>query len=221
MGQKAASIVIDELMKNSQLLVCAATGNSPLSLYQQLGKEAKKETKLFDQIRVLPLDEWVGLPSTVGTCDAYLRKHFLEPLSISEERYFAFNPLANNLNEECLRIQTTLKKQGPIDICIVGLGKNGHLGFNEPSNELQAHCHIANLTPQSQQHTMISNSNKTPTKGITLGMQDILTSKRILLIVSGNGKKEAKEQLFSGVISSQWPASLLWKHNNVDCLVVY
>ena len=113
-----------------------------------------------------------------------------------------------------------VKEQGPIDLCILGLGKNGHLGFNEPADELQPHCHIADLAVQSQQHSMILDSSIKPTQGITLGMQEILSSKRILLLVSGSGKEEAKKKLLSGDITSQCPASLLWKRDNVDCLVV-
>ena len=220
MGQKAFSIVMDEIEHNPQLLLCAATGSSPLPLYRNLAEEAKKRAALFEHLRILPLDEWVGLPSSDGSCHAFLQKHILRPLKLTQERYFPFNPAAENLKEECLRIQALVKEQSPIDLCILGLGKNGHLGFNEPADELQPHCHIADLTIESQQHSMISDSSIKPTQGITLGIQDILSSKRILLIVSGSGKEEAKKQLLSTEINPQCPASLLWKHDNVDCLVV-
>jgi len=220
MGQKAFSIVMDEIEHNPQLLLCAATGSSPLPLYRNLAEEAKKRAAVFDQLRVLPLDEWVGLSSSDGSCNAFLQKHILGPLNITQERYFRFNAAAEDLKEECLRIQALVKVQGPIDLCILGLGKNGHLGFNEPADELQPHCHIADLAVQSQQHSMILDSSIKPTQGITLGIQDILSSKRILLLVSGSGKEEAKKKLLSGDITSQCPASLLWKHHNVDCLVV-
>lgn len=219
-GQKAFSIVMDEIEHNPQLLLCAATGSSPLQLYRNLAEEAKKRAAVFDQLRVLPLDEWVGLSSSDGSCHAFLQKHILRPLKFAQERYFPFNPRAENLKEECLRIQALVKEQGPIDLCVLGLGKNGHLGLNEPADELQPHCHIADLTIESQQHSMILDSSIKPTQGITLGMQDILSSKRILLLVSGNGKEEAKKQLLSGEITCECPASLLWKHDNVDCLVV-
>ena len=219
-GQEAFSIVMDEIEHNPQLLLCAATGSSPLQLYRNLAEEAKKRAAVFNQLRVLPLDEWVGLPSPDGSCHAFLQYHILRPLEITQERYFPFNAAAEDLKEECLRIQALVKEQGPIDLCVLGLGKNGHLGLNEPADELQPHCHIADLTIESQQHSMISDSSIKPTQGITLGMQDILSSKRILLLVSGNGKEEAKKQLLSGEITSQYPASLLWKHDNVDCLVV-
>lgn len=220
MGQEAFSIVMDEIEHNPQLLLCAATGSSPLPLYRNLAEEAKKSTAAFDQLRVVPLDEWVGLPSSDGSCHAFLQRHILRPLKITPERYFRFNATAEDLKEECLRIQALVKEQGPIDLCILGLGKNGHLGFNEPAQVLQPHCHIADLAVQSQQHSMILDSSIKPTQGITLGIQDILSSKRILLLVSGSGKEEAKKKLLSGEITSQCPASLLWKHDNVDCLVV-
>lgn len=220
MGQKAFSIVMDEIEHNPQLLLCAATGSSPLALYRNLAEEAKKRAAVFDELRVLPLDEWVGLPSSDGSCHAFLQKHILRHLKIAQERYFPFNAAAENFKEECLRIQALVKEQGPIDLCVLGLGKNGHLGFNEPADELQPHCHIADLAVQSQQHSMILDSSIQPTQGITLGIQDILSSKRIVLLVSGCGKEEAKKKLLSGEITSQCPASLLWKHDNVDCLVV-
>lgn len=220
MGQKAFSIVMDEIEYNPKLLLCAATGNSPLSLYRNLAEEAKKRAAVLNHLRVLPLDEWVGLPSSDGSCHAFLQNHILRPLKVTQERYFRFNAAAENLKEECLRIHALVKEQGPIDLCILGLGKNGHLGFNEPADELQPHCHIADLAVQSQQHSMILDSSIKPTQGITLGIQDILSSKRILLLVSGSGKEAAKKKLLSGEITSQCPASLLWKHDNVDCLVV-
>lgn len=220
MGQEAFSIVMDEIEHNPQLLLCAATGSSPLPLYRNLAEEAKKRAAVFDQLRILPLDEWVGLPSSDGSCHAFLQKHILRPLKVDQERYFSFNPSAEDLKKECLRIKALVKEQGPIDLCILGLGKNGHLGFNEPADELQPHCHVSDLTIESQQHSMILDSSIKPTQGITLGMQDILSSKRILLLVSGSGKEEAKKKLLSGEITSKYPASLLWKHHNVDCLVV-
>ena len=220
MGQKAFSIVMDEIEHNPQLLLCAATGSSPLPLYRNLTEEAKKRAAVFDQLRILPLDEWVGLPSSNGSCHAFLQNHILRPLKVAQERYFPFNPAAEDLKEECLRIQALIKEQGPIDLCVLGLGKNGHLGFNEPADELQPHCHLADLTIESQQHSMIMDASTKPTRGITLGIQDILSSRRILLMVSGSGKEEAKKQLLSGEITCECPASLLWKHNNIDCLVV-
>ena len=220
MGEYAASIIIAEATRNPELLLCAATGSSPLPLYERLAREAQKDARLFREMRVIPLDEWVGLSAEEGSCHAHLKKHVLAPLQITKDRYYSFDPAAKNLEEECGRIQNILESQGPIDICVLGLGRNGHLGFNEPADVLHPHCHIMDLASQTQQHIMVANSLSKPTKGLTLGMQDILASKRIVLLVSGKGKEEAILKLRSAEISSQCPASFLWLHNNVDCLLV-
>ncbi|WP_431129323.1 galactosamine-6-phosphate isomerase [Flagellimonas flava] len=220
MGQHATSIFLDELTIKPNLLLCAATGSSPLPIYQRLSMEAKKNPVQFEQLRIIPLDEWIGLSGVEGSCRAYLEEQLLRPLKIPSSQYFAFKPLAGNLEEECFRIQAILDKQGPIDLCVLGLGRNGHLGLNEPSDILKPHCHIADLTLESQQHQMLKGSSQKPTRGITLGMEDILASKRIILLISGAGKEEAKKQFFSQVIHPRCPASYLWKHNNVDCLVL-
>ena len=220
MGEYAASIIITEATRNPKLLLCTATGSSPLPLYERLAREAQKNARLFREMRVIPLDEWVGLPTEEGSCHAQLKKHVLAPLQISKDRYYSFNAARENLQEECGRIQNVLESQGPIDICILGLGRNGHLGFNEPAEVLHPHCHIMDLALQTQQHIMVANVLSKPTKGLTLGMQDILSSKKIVLLVSGKGKEEALLKLRSAQISSQCPASFLWLHNNVDCLLV-
>lgn len=220
MAEYAASIVIAEATRNPKLLLCTASGSSPLPLYERLARETQKNTQLFHETRVIPLDEWVGLPAETGSCHAYLKKHIVTPLQISQDRYYGFDPAAENLEEECSRIQNVLEHQGPIDICVLGLGKNGHLGFNEPADVLYPYCHIMDLAAQTQQHIMIADIPSKPTKGLTLGMKDILSSKRIVLLVSGKGKEEAKQKLRSAEISSQCPATFLWLHNNVDCLIV-
>ncbi len=221
MSQKAAAIVLEDLEKNASLLLCAATGSSPNILYQLLGEAYERQTTLFQKARVIPLDEWIGLATPKGTCHAYIQEKLLLPLHISKDRYFGFNAEADDLEKECNRIQKTLQQEGPIDLCILGLGKNGHLGFNEPATELKSHCHVAILAPQSQEHSMIGSAATKPTKGLTLGMQDILDSKKILLLVSGDGKEEVTKQLRSGDVSNDCPATWLWNHSNVQCLVTH
>ena len=220
MSSKAAAIVLEEVQRKPNLLLCAATGSSPKLLYQNLAKENQKQKQLFDKTRIIPLDEWIELPSPKGSCHAYIKAHILSPLQISENRYFGFNGAAKRLDDECDRIQELLIREGPIDLCVVGLGKNGHLGFNEPASTLQLYCHVANLAAQSQEHSMIESTSVKPTKGLTLGMQDILNAKRIILLVSGAGKEAVIEQLLSGEITNDCPATWLWKHDHVDCLVV-
>ncbi len=219
MSQKAAAIVLEDLGRNPELLLCAATGSSPKMLYQLLVEEGQKHAALFQKARVIPLDEWIGLATSKGSCHAYIQEHILAPLQISKDRYFGFNAKAVDLEKECVRIQKSLQNKGPIDLCILGLGKNGHLGFNEPAAELKARCHVAKLAPKSQEHAMIGSAAVKPTKGLTLGIQDILDAKKIVLLVSGDDKTEVTKELLSGRITNDCPATWLWKHGNVECLI--
>lgn len=216
MSQQAAEIVLEQVRQNPESLLCTATGSSPKCLYQILAQH----TKLFEKTRIIPLDEWIGLPTPEGSCHTYIEEYVLNPLQIPAAHYFGFNVNTTRLENECKRIQELLNQEGPVDLCILGLGKNGHLGFNEPAYVLQAHCHIANLAPQSQEHNMIGSASSKPTKGLTLGMQDILASKKIILLVSGEDKEAATRQLISGTITTDCPATWLWKHDNVDCLIL-
>ena len=214
------NLVVDEIKRKPNLLLCAATGNSPLRLYRALAENARSNLNLYQQLHLVKLDEWLGLSSKEGSCEAYLQKELIQPLKISRERYISFDAQAPNPEKECLRIQNQLSTHGPLDLCLLGLGRNGHLGFNEPATYLTPHCHIARLTSESQQHDMIVQQEQKPNLGFTLGMKTILTSKRIVLLVSGKGKETAKQRLLSAEISPQCPATFLWLHHRVDCYIV-
>ncbi len=220
MSMQAAALVIKELEKKKDLSLCAATGNSPQGVYEALVSEHQKNKNLFRELRIVKLDEWCGLPANdSGTCEHYLCTRLLKPLGISSHRYLGFSSDAMNPETECQRIRSTLKRMGPIDLCVLGLGKNGHLGFNEPGRFVQPHGHVAKLTEQSRHHTMIQEVDTKPKYGMTLGLWNILSSKRIILLVSGSGKEETRNKLLSGKLTTQCPATFLWLHSNVDCLV--
>lgn len=220
LSKKAKDFVFKEIEKNRNLLLCAATGGSPTGLYQLLAEEFQKNSELFFDLRVLKLDEWGGIPSNdSATCESYLQKHLVQPLHISEKRYFGFDSNPEDPQEECKRIQQKLLDEGPIDVCILGIGSNGHLALNEPNPVLQNGCHVAELSEKSLQHAMISDKLTKPSYGLTLGMADIFQSKKILLLIDGAQKKEIVQQFLSKKITTDLPASLLWLHPNVFCLI--
>lgn len=220
MSQKANELILRAIEKKNSLLLCAATGSSPVGTYQMMANEFEHNSGLFSGLRVIKLDEWGGIPSTwPGTCEAYLQKYLIQPLQISANRYISFNSNPTNPAKECETVNGRLKREGPIDVCILGLGRNGHLALNEPADFLQAHCHVANLSASSLQHQMISEMSEKPSFGLTLGMADIMASKRILLLVSGNEKKDITNQFLSKKINTFLPASFLWLHPNVICLI--
>jgi galactosamine-6-phosphate isomerase len=167
----------------------------------------------------MKLDEWHGLPmNDPGTCESYLRTRLLQPLKIGDDRYYTFNSDSGCPKAECKVMQSLLDGQGPIDFCVLGLGTNGHIAFNEPAAALTAHSHVATLARSSQFHPMVAGLGIKPQHGLTLGMADLFQSRMILLLVSGAAKRDIVQNLLSQRITTTLPASLLWLHPNAVCL---
>jgi 6-phosphogluconolactonase/Glucosamine-6-phosphate isomerase/deaminase len=217
---RAKNYIVGNIKEKSNLLICTATGESPTGTYQLLAGEFQQNEALFSKINIIKLDEWGGIPmEQQGTCETYLQEHLIQPLQIHESRYISFNSNPHNPYEECAAIQEKLKQEGPIDLCILGLGSNGHLALNEPGDFLQPFCHKAELAPSSLNHSMTTEMERKPTYGLTLGMADIMNSKKILMLVSGKEKKKIIKEFLSKKITTSIPASFLWLHPNVICLI--
>lgn len=220
MSQLAFDSVVKDLKSHPELFLCSATGNSPEGIYTKLEEIYHEHPEYFNELSVIKLDEWVGLKhDNPNSCEFYLREKILQPLHISESRYISFKSDADHPQKESDRIQNLIDAKDPIDICILGLGKNGHIGFNEPSDKLALGCHVAKLSSSSKQHEMTSSLITKPSHGLTLGISDIFRSKKIILLITGSGKKKIIEQLLNKNINTHLPASLLWLHKNVVCYI--
>lgn len=216
LSRAAADRIIEKLAENPRLVICLATGASPARTYELLADARREKKADFSFCRAVKLDEWGGLPPEhPATCEHYLRKYFIEPLGISEDRYLRFRGDVADPEAECKRVQAKIQELGGIDLCILGLGMNGHLGLNEPADFLQADVHVAQLTAETQAHQMIGSTDTKPTFGITLGMANLLSSKEILMLVSGSRKKEQQKRLLEARVSTSFPASFLHLHQNV------
>jgi galactosamine-6-phosphate isomerase len=213
----AADFILAELRAKPDLLVCTATGASPTRTYAMLGEEFRRNPGLFERLRILKLDEWGGLAmDDPGSSETYLRQHLLGPLAISKDRYTGFNSEFPDRDAECARIRNWIARNGPLDICLLGLGTNGHLAMNEPAEAFSAFAHIAQLAPSTVTHSMLAQSKRKPTYGLTIGLVEIFQSRKIVLLVSGEGKSKQMGRLFNGEISTQFPASLLWLNPGVS-----
>ena len=212
--------LLTNLKTNPRPLICTATGYSPTGLYEKLADSYQSDPKIFKDMIIIKLDEWGGTNGDYpNTCEYYLQKKLLEPLRISKNNYISFDSSPTDAKKECDRMENEIQEHGPIDICILGLGKNGHLGFNEPSKTLFPDCHIANLSESSLKNPMASKMKTRPTYGLTLGMANILKSKKIILLVTGPNKKKAIKKLLTREITTFLPASFLWLHPNVECFL--
>ena len=218
MSRAAADFILAELQNRPDLLLCTATGASPTRTYGFLAEQFQRDPATFQRLRVLNLDEWGGLAmDDPGSSETYLQRHVIGPLAISGDRYTSFQSRPKDPQKECSRIREWLARNGPIDICVLGLGTNGHLAMNEPADVLGPFAHVAELAPTTLNHSMLAGSRQRPQFGLTLGMAELLYSRRILLLVSGAGKSEQLARLFEEKISTQFPASLLWLHPAVNC----
>lgn len=195
-------------------LICLATGASPRGLYDRL-----TETCRTHPVRGFALDEWHGLPPDhPATCRRYLRERVFDPWNIADNRRFVFDSSASDAAAECERMAEAARREGPFDLCILGLGRNGHLGLNEPADRLQARAHVARLDDLSRRHPMLQGAE--PSFGLTMGMGDILSARRIILLVSGHGKNAIAGSLLRDTrVHTQCPASFLHLHPDVQAFI--
>jgi galactosamine-6-phosphate isomerase len=213
MSRRAEEYIIAELKRRPSLILCASAGGTPRGLYELLAERGQGQPRLFSKMRVLQIDEWGGLPRNhPASCESDLQSKLLQPLGIGKQRYTGFRTEAKNPAAECAKIARWLASNGPIDICILGLGVNGHVAMNEPGAFLKPHTHIAELTESSLNHPMLRDLERKPSHGLTLGMSDILASKLVLLLVNGPHKADALKQLRGQAVTTQFPASFLWLH---------
>lgn len=219
MSGVAASLLEAELRARPEALLGIATGSTPTRAYELLASAARREPELTRRARLVAIDEWGGLPrGDPASCDAYVRRHVLAPLGIEESRYVHFATDAREGSRECRRVGEWLGGHGPIDLCVLGLGTNGHLALVEPAAELVRGAHVATLSAASLGHSMLASATCEPAFGMTLGIDDLLGSRRVLLLVSGAHKRTQLARLIEGPISTWFPASLLWLHPSATLL---
>jgi galactosamine-6-phosphate isomerase len=215
LSRRGAAIIVEHLRQNPSALLCAASGRSPLGAYAELAKTCAQDRSLFARVRVIKLDEWAPLaPDDPASCEVYVRTKVIERLGIPEDRYLTLRGDAADPVAECRVYSAALAAAGPIDICVLGLGVNGHLGMNEPADWLHESAHVAELAKESQGHAMLADALTQPQYGLTLGMGEILRSNMILLLVSGEKKRDAMTRFLSHQITTEFPASFLWTHRN-------
>ena len=217
MAAYAASRIVEALGSSDNPSLCVATGESPKRVYSNLAARHQNEGWDTSRLTIIKLDEWYPMRmDDAASCEVFLQQRVIQPLQIDPSMYISFDGSAHDAKKECLAIDDRLDRLGGIDVCVLGLGTNGHVGLNEPGDHLELRSHRAEISATTMLHPMIS--GKTVHSGLTLGMRDLLTAKRIILLVSGQGKGETVRSLFSGRITTLVPASLLLLHSDIDIL---
>jgi galactosamine-6-phosphate isomerase len=157
LSRRAADLIIQELRQQPNLLLCASAGGTPTRTYELLGQHALRRPALFQKIRVLQIDEWLGLPRRhQASCGLDLHRKLIQPLNITPSRNIGFRGDTADPKNECRRIAAWLARHGPVDICILGLGANGHVAMNEPADSLVPGVHLARLAKSSLHHALLA-----------------------------------------------------------------
>ena len=216
MSHKAAEAVIRMAEDLTEPLVCFPSGNTPVLLLKNIVDHFKTLQKTPDWY-FIGLDEWVGIgPHEKGSCRHFLDEHFFIPLSIPENRIFFFDGNAADLDSECRKAEQWLDIRGNIMITVLGLGKNGHLGLNEPGSDPSLRTQITELsdtTKESGQNYF--DAQKDLKKGITLGLKTLMDSGTVFLLANGSHKAEIVRKVLDGPVTSDVPATILRSHP--DC----
>src|SRR5262249_19569352 len=151
----ATDWLLQELRAKPESILCLATGATPMRTYELIAGRAAVEKSLVAQCQIVQLDEWGGLPNEdPTTCEQHLRRTLITPLGLADGS-IGFQIQPPDAQAECDRVAKWLADNGPIDLCVLGLGRNGHLGFNEPAAFLQPHAHVAQLSEETLSHAMI------------------------------------------------------------------
>lgn len=221
MSQQATEIIIKTFQSQPNGLYCFAGGDTPVKTLQLLCKA--HEEKLIDltQAYYIELDEWVGLDQTnSGSCFAYLKKNLFEPAHIPLDHIHAFNSLSKNLVEECQRANQYISAHNGLTLTLLGVGVNGHLGFNEPGVNPNYCAHIINLDEITQSvGKKYFDTNEILSQGITLGIKQLMESQIVIVEANGAKKHEPIQRVINGDIDIMCPVTIINNHPQAYLIV--
>jgi galactosamine-6-phosphate isomerase len=216
MSKRVADDFIKIMNPASEPLFCAASGDSPKGLYKELAQRNTASSIDISNWYFLGLDEWIGLDAEdEGSCRYMLNKDLFFPLHVKEEMICCFDGKTNDATKECDRIENFIQQHGKIDVAILGLGMNGHIGLNEPGTPALLRSHVSEIAETTKTvGQKYFSKPQTLTKGITLGLATLMEAKHLFLIVSGEKKAAILKQALQHEPTEAIPATLIRDHAN-------
>lgn len=218
MSRTAAAIMAAQIIADPHSVLGLATGSTPVGLYKNLIAGCAAGDLDFSHIITVNLDEYAGLPGTHDQSYRYfMNANLFDHINIDKASTHVPDGTALDLEAECARYEALLGKLGPADIQLLGMGRNGHIGFNEPGDAFIAPTHVVELTSSTidANARFFASRDEVPKKALTMGVGAIMRAKRVLMVVSGADKAEAVAAAFSGPVTPQVPASILQLHPDV------
>lgn len=213
---EAAAIVAARVGESPGLVLGLATGSTPLGMYRELINLSAAGKVDFSRVTTFNLDEYYPISrDNSQSYYCYMMENFWEPAGIPLEQVHIPDGSASDVDEVCKNYETGIERKGGIDLQILGIGDNGHIGFNEPGDTLSAATHLVQLTPETIEANsrFFNRAEDVPRMALTMGMGTILKAREILLLASGGKKASAIKETLMGGISTRVPASLLQLHS--------
>ena len=218
MSRKAANIISAQVIMKPNCVLGLATGSTPIGTYDQLVEWYNKGDLDFSEVTTVNLDEYKGLPRTNDQSYYYfMRQHLFDRVNIDPERTNVPNGMEPDAEKECGRYEELIRSLGGVDLQLLGLGHNGHIGFNEPGEAFEKETHCVDLTESTIEANkrFFASADDVPKQAYTMGIKTIMQAKKILIVVNGENKADIVERAFFGPVTPEVPASILQLHNDV------
>ena len=222
MSRRAAYVVAGQVLSKPRSVLGLATGETPLGLYRELVRFFQEGDLDFSDVVTFNLDEYLGLPRHDPHSYAwYMEEHLFRFVNVAPERRHIPDGTAADPGAECLRYERTLEAAGGVDLQILGLGRDGHIGFNEPDVKFEKGTHVVELAESTIQANarFFPSPDQVPTRALSMGIKTIMSAKRILLLASGKEKANAIAAAVRGPVTPDLPASVLQLHPDATFVV--
>ena len=220
-SKAAADIVAKEVNSNPECVLGLATGSTPVGMYEILADMNKAGKVDFEKVKSFNLDEYYPLSAENDQSYHYfMNENFFSKINIDKSNTHILNGMCEDTEKECEQFEKLIEEIGGIDLQILGIGQNGHIGFNEPGDNLSSLTHLTDLT----ENTIDANSrffnsiDDVPKQALTMGIGTILKARKIIIMACGANKHDAVRALLSGLISTDMPASMLNVHTDVTLI---
>ena len=218
MSRKAAGIVSAQIIMKPDCVLGLATGSTPVGLYKQLIEWYRNGDLDFSGVRTVNLDEYKGISRENDQSYYYfMHQNLFDHVNIPAENTHLPDGMEPDSEKECRRYEELIQSMGSVDLQLLGIGHNGHIGFNEPADAFDKQVHCVNLTQSTIEANkrFFASAEEVPRQAYTMGIQTIMRSKKILIIANGEGKADIVRDAFFGPITPKVPASVLQLHNDV------
>jgi len=222
MSYQAAQLIAEQITKKRKSVLGLATGSTPEGMYKELINLNQEDKVDFSEVITFNLDEYYGLPPEhPQSYYFFMWNKFFKHVNIKKENMHLLNGISENIDKECAQYEALIKKSGGIDLQVLGIGNNGHIGFNEPDISLNTKTHLVNLTAKTirANSRFFNTAQEVPKKAITMGIGTIMRARNIILLANGKRKARVIEKTINSPITTKVPATVLQLHNDVTIIV--